>query len=332
MPKPCTRRFFSNQWLLGMSIVSALIGFSPDAPAADWPTKPVTLVVPFAAGGTTDIVSRLVARRLSEEFKQPVIVDNRSGAGGTLGAALVARASPDGYTIFMATIAHAVAPGIYAHLNYNFERDLDPVALVGVTPSVLVVNNGFAAKSVAELLAYARANPDKVRYGSAGIGSTEHIAGALFASMTQTRLQHIPYRGGSPMMTDLIGGQIEMAIETLPSAAPHVASGQVRALAVTSPKRIPTLANVPALAEGSVPQYEFATWYALAAPHGTPAAVVQRINAAVAAMAQDPAMVQRFSEQGVSQESMTPQQLGDFIPRETVQWTSLARTAQITAD
>jgi tripartite-type tricarboxylate transporter receptor subunit TctC len=187
------------------------------------------------------------------------------------GAALAARAAPDGYTLFLATIAHAIAPGLYKSLPYEFTRDLEPVALVATTPNILIVHPSLPVKTVPELIAYSKTHPDKVNYGSAGPGSTEHLSGELFRTMTGTQITHVPYKGGAPMMSDLIAGQIQMAIETSPSASQHIRAGKVRALAVTSAKRSATFPELPTLAEAGVPGYEMTTWFALMAPHGTPA-------------------------------------------------------------
>jgi len=300
--------------------------------AADWPTKPVTLVVPFAPGGTTDIISREVGDKLSAALKQSVVIDNRAGAGGTLGAGIVAKAAPDGYTLFMATIAHTIAPGIYKSLPYDFQRDLDPVALIASTPNVLIVHPDLPVKNVAELVAYAKANPGKLNFGSAGIGSTEHLSGELFRAMTKTQLVHVPYKGGAPMMAALIAGQIQFAIETSPSAAPHVRSGKVKALAVTTLARSPAYPGVPTLDESGLPGYDVTTWFALMAPHGTPAAVIQRLNDELAKILADPDIARKFAQQGVSAGRMGPAELASFIRSETAKWTKTAKDAGITAE
>ena len=300
--------------------------------AADWPTKPITLIVPFVAGGTTDIVARTVGQKLSESLGQPVIIDNRGGAGGTVGAAIASKAPADGYTLFLATIAHSIAPGLYKRLPYDFQRDFDPVALVASTPNVLVVNDKVPAMSVAELVAYIKANPGKVNFGSAGNGSTEHISGELFRSMTRTDVTHVPYKGGAPMMADLIGGQIQMAIETSPSAAPHVRGGKVHALAVTTLKRSPAYPGVPTLDEAGLKGYDMTTWFALMAPHGTPPELVTRLNAEVARALQQQDVARRFEEQGVTAGNMRPAELKAFIGSETTKWVKVARDAGATAE
>jgi tripartite-type tricarboxylate transporter receptor subunit TctC len=300
--------------------------------AADWPAKPVTIVIPFAAGGTTDIIGREVGQKLSEELKQPVIVDNRPGAGGTLGASLVAHATPDGYTLFLSTVAHAMAPGIYKKLPYDFIKDLDPLGMVATTPNVLVVNPSVPVNNVSELISYIKAHPNAVNYGSAGSGSTEHFSGELFRSMTGVDITHVPYKGGSPMMTDLMGGQIQMAIETSASASQYVRSGKVKALAVTGTKRSPAFPNVPTMDEAGVKGYTVTTWFALMAPHGTPAAVEDRVSAALARVLKDPALQKRFEDQGVSAGTLGSGELAGFIKSETARWGEVARKAGIKVD
>ncbi|MGJ7611218.1 MULTISPECIES: tripartite tricarboxylate transporter substrate binding protein [unclassified Variovorax] len=300
--------------------------------AAAWPTKPITLIVPFVAGGTTDIVARTVGQKLSESLKQPVIIDNRGGAGGTVGAGIAAKAPADGHTLFLATIAHAIAPGLYKRLPYDFQRDFEPVALVASTPNVLIVNEKVPAKTVAELVAYIKAHPGKVNFGSAGNGSTEHISGELFRSMTGTDITHVPYKGGAPMMADLMGGQIQMAIETSPSASPHIRAGKVRALAVTTRSRSPAYPGVPTLDEAGLKGYDMTTWFALMAPHGTPPALVQRLNAEVARALAQPDVAKRFEEQGVTAGHMTPQELAAFVGSETTKWVKVAKESGATAE
>jgi tripartite-type tricarboxylate transporter receptor subunit TctC len=302
------------------------------AHAADWPAKPITLVVPFAAGGTTDILGRIVGQKLSEALKQPVVIDNRAGAGGTLGANIAAHAQPDGYTFFLATIAHAIAPGLYRSLPYDFGKDLDPVGLVATTPNVLIVHPSVPAKTVSELIAYIKAHPGQVNYGSAGSGSTEHLAGELFRSMTGTQITHVPYKGGAPMMADLIAGQIQMALETSPSASQYVRSGKVRALAVTSAKPSSAYPGVPALADAGIKGYEMITWFALMAPHGTPAAIEQRVHAELEKVLKDPDVQAKFQQQGVTAGDMTPQQLAGFIRSETAKWGKIVKESGASAD
>jgi tripartite-type tricarboxylate transporter receptor subunit TctC len=310
--------------LTALAAVGLLAGAGVQAADA-WPSKPITLIVPFAPGGTTDILGRIIGQKLSDALHQPVVVDNRAGAGGTLGAGIAARAAPDGNTFFLATIAHAIAPGLYKSLPYDFTKDLDPVGLVATTPNVLIVNPKVPAKSVKELIAYIQANPGKVNYGSAGPGSTEHLAGELFRSMTGTQITHVPYKGGAPMMADLVAGQIQMALETSPSAAPHVRAGKVRALAVTSAKRSPAYPGVPTLSEAGVKGYDMITWFALMAPHGTPQPVIERMHKELQAALAAPDVKAKFDQQGVTPGNMPPSVLAGFIREETRKWSRIVK-------
>jgi tripartite-type tricarboxylate transporter receptor subunit TctC len=260
------------------------------------------------------------------------VVDNRPGAGGNLGAGLVAKSPADGYTLFMATVAHTMAPGLYKSLPYDFTKDLDPIAMVAYTPNVLLVNPSIPVKTVAELVAYIKAHPHAVSYGSAGVGSTEHLSGEMFRSMTGTDIVHIPYKGGAPMMVDLIGGQIQMAIETSPSAVPQVRGGKVRALAVTTPKRSSAYPGVPTLDEAGIKGFDVTTWFAIMVPHGSPPAIEQRLNAELLKIVKLPDVQKRFNEQGVSGGDMTPEQLAGFIKSETAKWTKVAKDSGASAD
>jgi len=314
-------RFSQERRAVVTGLAAAGLLAAAGAQAADaWPSKPITLIVPFAPGGTTDILGRIIGQKLSDALHQPVVVDNRAGAGGTLGAGIAARAAPDGYTFFLATIAHAIAPGLYKSLTYDFIKDFEPVGLVATTPNVLIVNPSLPVKTVAELIAYIKANPGKVNYGSAGPGSTEHLAGALFRSMTGTEMTHVPYKGGAPMMADLVGGQIQMALETSPSAAPHVRAGKVRALAVTSAKRSPAYPGVPTLSEAGVKGYDMITWFALMAPHGTPEPIIARVDKELRAALASPDVEKKFADQGVTPGNMPPSVLAGFIREETKKW------------
>lgn len=305
----------------------AAFGLATGAHAADWPSKPITLIVPFAPGGTTDILGRIVAQKLGDALHQSVIVDNRAGAGGTLGANIAAHQPADGSTFFLATIAHAIAPGLYKSLPYDFIQDFEPVGLVATTPNVLIVNPSVPANNVQELIAYIKAHPGKVNYGSAGPGSTEHLAGELFRSMTGTQIEHVPYKGGAPMMNDLIAGQIQMALETSPSAYPHVKAGQVRALAVTSARRSPAYPGVPTVSEAGVKGYDMITWFALMAPRGTPAPVIQRVNAELQKLLKEPDVQKKLADQGVTPGDMGPAKLGPFIQSETAKWGKIVKAS-----
>ena len=302
------------------------------AGAQEWPTKPVTLIVPFAAGGTTDLVGRPLAQGLGERLGQTVVVDNRAGAGGTLGAAAAAKSPPDGYTLFLATIAHTIAPGIYHNLAYDFEKDFDPITVVAEVPNVLIVNPAVPAKTAAELIAYIKAHPGKVNFGSAGPGSVEHLSGELFRSMAGLDIVHVPYKGGAPMMTDLIAGHIEMAVETSGSALQHIKSGAVRALAVSTRERSPFFPDLPTLDEAGLKGYDVTTWYGLLAPHGTPAAIRDKLFRETIELLKSPNMIARLKDLGAVAGGEPPERFAVFIRSETAKWTKVAKEAGITAE
>jgi len=321
-------RRFASRCILFLSMLAAATG----ALAQVWPTKPVTLMVPFAPGGTTDIVARPFAQAFSEEFGQSFVVDNRAGAGGTLAAGIAARAAPDGYTLFVATVAHTMATSLYKQLPYDFEKDFVPITTLASVPNILIVNPSVPAKSVQELVAYAKANPGKLSYGSAGNGSTEHLSAELFKSMTGVDMLHIPYKGGAPMMADLIGGQIQLAIETSGSATPHIRAGKVRALAVTTATRSSAFPELPTLTESGLKGYEVTTWYAILAPKGTPSEITARLYNAVVKILKTPDMKQRLDQFGGEPGGLTPDQFAGFIKSETAKWSKVVKESKATVD
>jgi tripartite-type tricarboxylate transporter receptor subunit TctC len=302
------------------------------ASAQEWPTKPVTLVVPFAAGGTTDLVGRPLAQALAERLGQSVIVDNRAGAGGTIGAGMAAKSPPDGYTTFLATIAHTIAPGIYKNLSYDFARDFDPITIVGEVPNVLIVNPKVPARTTAELITYIKRNPGKVNFGSAGPGSVEHLAGELFRATAHLDIVHVPYKGGAPMMTDLIAGHIEMAIETSGSALQHIKSGAVRALAVSTRERSAFFKDLPTLDEAGLKGYDVTTWYGLLVPHGTPAAIRDRLYREVTGILKTADMTARLADLGAVAGGEPPNAFAAFIKTETAKWTKVTKDAGVVAE
>ena len=313
----------------------ALIGtlFAPASTAAeDWPTKPITIVVPFVAGGTTDIVARIIAQPLSERLHQSIVIENVGGGGGTIGAGNAARAQPDGYTIFMATVAHTMAPGIYKKLSYDFEKDFDPITIAASVPNILIVNPSLPVKTVAELIAYIKANPGKVNYGSAGIGSTEHMSGALFRSLAGLDIVHVPYRGGAPMLGDLVAGHIQMSIETSGAATPFIQAGQVRALAVSPAKRSALFPELPTLAESGLTGYDVTTWYGVLVPKGTPQPIRDKLYAELVQVLKSPDVVARLRDIGAEPGGEPPAQFAAFIHAETEKWIKLAKDAGIQAD
>jgi tripartite-type tricarboxylate transporter receptor subunit TctC len=302
------------------------------AAAQEWPAKPITLVVPFAAGGTTDLVGRPLAQSLAARLGQSVIVDNRAGAGGTIGAGIAAKSPADGYTLFLATIAHTIAPGMYRNLPYDFVRDFDPITVIAEVPNVLIVNPMVPAKTSAELIAYAKANPGKVNFGSAGPGSVEHLSGELYRSMAGINIVHVPYKGGAPMMTDLIAGHIEMAIETSGSALQHIKAGAVRALAVSTRAPSPFFPGLPTLEEAGLKGYDVTTWYGLLAPRGTPGPVEAKLYQTVSEILKTPDMTARLADLGAVAGGEPPEKFAAFIAAETAKWTKVTKEAGVTVE
>ncbi len=295
------------------------------ANAQEWPAKPITFIVPFPPGGTTDIVARPIAQQLPQVLNEPVVVDNRAGAGGTIGAALAAKAAPNGYTFFFATVAHTMVPGLYKKLPYDFEADFEPIALAAFTPNIVIVNPTVPVSSVKDLVAYINAHPGSVNYGSAGRGSTSHLSGELFRSIAKVQITHVPYKGGAAMMTDLIAGQIQMAIETSGSVAPQIKAGKVRALAVTTPTRSPAFPDLPTLEESGLRGYEVTTWYGILAPKGTPKPVIDKMSAALSKILKTSEIKARFIELGAEPGDLTPAQFAAFIKAETAKWAKVAK-------
>jgi tripartite-type tricarboxylate transporter receptor subunit TctC len=319
------------QGIRGIFLIVALMAFGV-AHAEEWPTRSVTIIVPFAAGGTTDIVGRIIAQSLSERIGQSVIVENVGGAGGTLGAGNAAKAPADGYTVFLATVAHTMAPGIYRKLSYDFEKDFDPVTIAASVPNILIVNPSVPAKSVPELIAYIKANPGKVSYGSAGVGSTEHMSGALFRSLTGTDIVHVPYRGGAPMLADLMAGHIQMSIETSGAATPLIKADNVRALAVSPGKRSALFPDLPTLAESGLPGYDVTTWYGFLVPKGTPEGIRRKLYDNLVEVLKKPEIVAHLRDFGAEPGGQPPEQFAAFIHTETEKWTKLAKEAGISAE
>lgn len=302
---------------------------APAAPVfadTNWPSKPVTVIVPFPAGGGTDAFARPLANQLSKQSGKQFIVENRGGAGGTLGASVAAKAAPDGYTFFIGGAHHAIAPAMYKKLDYDIEKDFIPVALIATPPQVVVVNPKVQASTLQELIAYAKKNPGKLNYGSAGNGSSHHLAGELFKSQTKTFITHIPYKGAGPALSDLIAGQVDLMYDGLGSSAQHIRSGRIKALAVAAPQRSAAFPNVPTAAEAGVPGYEVSTWYAVFAPKGTPKDVVDKMYAEVQKALATPELKQTWLNNGSEIPALTQEQFASFVGSEVKRW---ARVAQV---
>ncbi len=296
--------------------------------AQTWPTKPVRLVVPFTAGGSTDTVARIIAEKLTPRLGQPVVVENRAGAGGSVGSDAVAKSAPDGYTMLVGTSSTmAILPYLYRKPPYDPNTDFAPVVLLGTADIMVVVNSGVPIGSIKELLAYAKGNPGKLTFASGGNGSISHLLGEYFKSMAGVDLLHVPYKGDAQMVTDLLGGQVNMAFGTAVAFLPHVKSGKVRALAVTNPKRSTTQTELPTVSEAGVPGYEAVQWFGIAVPAGTPREVVQRTNAEVRAILALPEVRRRFSELGFDIVGGPPEEFADFLQSENAKWKKIAEIA-----
>jgi tripartite-type tricarboxylate transporter receptor subunit TctC len=312
----------------GLAVAAIVAGAAFAATAQEYPTRPITLVVPFPPGGSTTIVARIVADRMAESLGQQFVVDNRGGAGGTLGTRQVAHAAPDGYTIALGyTGTLAIGPSLFANVGYDVRRDFAPIGAIAVAPNTLVVHPSFPAHSVTELIAYAKANPGKVNYGSAGIGTVGHVAGEYFAMATGIKLVHIPYKGTGPAMTDLLGGHIPLSFAPVPAAHEAAKSSLLRMLAVTSLARSPLLPEVPTVAESGVPGFEAVLRYGLVAPTGTPRPVIDRLNAALRAALASEDVRARLAIEGAEPQPGTPEQYGAEIDREEAQWSKVIKAS-----
>jgi tripartite-type tricarboxylate transporter receptor subunit TctC len=308
-------------------ILFALLFTATLAQAQQWPAKPVRFVVPFAPGGTTDILARLVAQHLGEALGQPFVIENRAGAGGNIGAAEVAKAAPDGYTILMGTPGtQAINQYIYTKMPYNTEKDFAPVSLVARVPNVLVVHPGLGLKSLQDLVAYARANPNKLNAASPGAGSTGHLSLELFKKLTGVEIQHVPYKGSGPALTDLVAGQVQMTIDNLPSAMPHIQAGKLTALGVTTEQKVAVLPDVPTVAS-LVPGYEASSWFVVMAPAGTPEPIVRRLSAEVDKLLRKPVVLERMKALGADPVGGTPEQLAAHLAAEVKKWRDVARAS-----
>ena len=327
-----TRRFALGSIASAVVLGAGLLG-GTSALAQAYPTKPVTIIVPFAAGGTTDILARIIGQALTAELGQSVVVDNRAGAGGNIGGQAAAKATPDGHTLFMGTVCtHAINASLYKKMPFDPVKDFAPLTRVANVPNLLVANPAQPYKSVKDLIAYAKANPGKVNFGSSGNGSSIHLSGELFKSLAKVDMQHVPYKGSAPAVTDLLGNQIGIMFDNMPSAIQHVRSGKLVPLAVTTAKRSPELPNVPTIAEAGVPGYEATSWFGMFAPAGTPAPVLAKLNAAIVKVLAQPDVKKKINEQGAEVYSETPEQFAAFIQAESVKWGKVVKESGASLD
>ncbi|MFO1312984.1 MAG: tripartite tricarboxylate transporter substrate binding protein [Burkholderiales bacterium] len=305
--------------VLALALAAASGAFALPA-SAEFPEKPVVVVVPFPPGGGGDTLARTVMPKVSDALGQAVVIENKPGAGGNIGSVSVARAAPDGYTLLYGTNGtHAINQTLYRQPGFDAEKDFTPISRLTEIPAVLVVNPALPVKSVSELVAYLKANPGKVSFASAGNGTTSHLAGVMFASLAGVDIQHIPYKGGAQAITDVMGGRVEMMIDVMPNVYPHIKSGKVRALAVSTGKRTPAAPELPTIAE-TVPGFEVSAWDAVFAPAGTPKAVVDKLNAAVRKALDDPALKETLLTRGTVTVAGTPEELAKFVTSENARW------------
>lgn len=315
--------------------VAAIVGLFGFAAAAAYPDKPIKLIVPYPPGGATDIIGRIVALRLGEALGQQVVVENRGGAGGNIGAEAVAKSPADGYTLLMGALtSHSTMATLEkGKLRYSITKDFMPIMVVGSVPLVVVVNPGLPVKSMKELVAYGKANPDKLNYASSGAGAPQRMAAEILRKETGIKMQHVPYKGSGPAMTDLVGGQVNLMVETVPAALPFIKSGQLRALAVTTPQRISMLPDVPTTAEAGLPAIEVSSTFGVLVPVATPKEIVLQLNSALAKIVAMPDVKEQFLTQGVyAAAPTTPEKSAERLNEEVERWAKLIGEANIQAD
>ena len=325
------RKSISFLSILLVAIASTLVSTLTSAQA--YPSKPIRLIIPFPPGGATDIIGRTLAQKLSTQLGQTVIVDNKPGAGGTLGSNEAAKAAPDGYTLLLATTStHSIAPSLYKNIPYSVEKDFAPISEVATATNVLIVTPNLPVSNVAELVLLAKSKPDALNFASSGNGTIVHLQSELFKLVAGVQLTHVPYKGTALAIPDLISGQTQMLFDSLVSALPHIKGGKVKALAVTSAKRTPLLPNVPTVIESGLPGYEVNTYFGLFAPSGTPREILQRLQREAAAAVQSPEVKERFAGQGAEPVGGTPEALSALIRAETAKWKRVIEAGQIKVD
>jgi tripartite-type tricarboxylate transporter receptor subunit TctC len=311
-----------------MKVAGVLLAFSTTAAAQDYPTRPVRLIIPFPPGGSNDIVGRLVATQLGERLGKQVVVDNRGGAGGVVGTETAAKAPPDGYTLLLVSLAHAVNPWLYK-LSYDPIRSFTPVAIIGSGPNIVTVHPDLPVKSIKELVALAKQKPGELQYASAGVGSFQHLGGELFKLMAKVDIMHVPFKGGGPAMIDVMGGHTKILFSSLVQTTPHIRSGKLRALATGGTTRSPVFPDLPTVAEDGVPNYEAVNWWGILAPAGTPAAVVDKLNKEVAAALDSADLQKQFESEGAAVVKMSAAEFGKFIETEMAKWERVVKEGNI---
>ncbi len=321
-------RIVSSAFLFFDGVLSVVIAVP--AYSQVYPNKPVRLIVPLEAGGSTDVITRVVAAKLGESLGQQLVVENRPGAGTTIGAGLAAKATPDGYSLFMCAIgSHGIAPALYKSLPYDHIRDFAPISMIGTLPNVLVVHPSLPVTSVGEFVAYAKANPGKILYGSSGVGTSLHLSMEWLKAITGIDIVHVPYKGGAPTIAALLGGQVMSLCTNVPGQLPHIKSGKVRALAVTTSKRNAQLPDVPTMIESGVPDFEVTVWYGICAPANVPKAIVAKLNAELTKVLNMADLRQRLGQHGLDPAPSTAAEFAAFIQSETLKWAKVIKTAGI---
>jgi tripartite-type tricarboxylate transporter receptor subunit TctC len=316
-----------------LALLALSFALAGSAAAQGYPSKPPRLLVGFVPGGGIDQTARITAAKLSELWGQPITVENRTGAGGTLAADAAAKAPADGYTLVLCNIgSHSIGPSLYRKLPYDALKDVTYIGLIGTTPNVMVVHPSVPATTVAEFIAYAKANPGKVSYGSSGVGTSTHLGVELFKTMTGIQLVHVPYKGGAQSSADLIGGQIQLLITNLPEQVNYIKAGRTRALGVSTAKRSPRFPDLPTIAEAGVPGYEVTVWYGLCAPAGLPRALLDKINADVVRAVSSPDTTKRLADVGIEAAPSTPEQFAAFARAEVAKWAKVVKDSGATAD
>jgi len=315
---------------LVVALAVALCGSSAFAQA--WPSKPISLVVPFPPGGTTDVLARALSEKLTQSLGQTVIVENKPGAGATLGADYVVKSKPDGYTLLVGAVHHTIASSVYKKLPYDFQKDLAPITTIALVPNVLVVNASTPVKTVADLVKLAKAEPGKLTYGSNGNGTAQHLIGTQFQNLTGTEINHIPYKGSGPLASDLIGGQITMSFDTITPVLPHIKAGKLRPLAVTTAKRSSALPDVPTLEEAGLKGFNIGTWFGVLAPAATPKDIVARLNTEMVKVIQSPEFRKRMEEIGAEPIGNSADQMAQQIKGETEKFAKLVKDAKVTIE
>src|SRR5467141_2756227 len=326
-------KFSSVICLLLISVGGTLAAVDARAQAPDaWPSKPIRFILPFPPGGGTDILGRIISERLAAHLGQPVVIENRGGAGGNVGAEAAAKSAPDGYTIVLVAPSLAISPSLYSKLNYDPVKDFAPISLVATVPNVMVTHPSVPANTLAEFLRLAKTKPGEMNFGSGGSGTSNHLAGELFNIVAGVKLVHVPYKGVNLAMNDVLSGQIHLVVIGVPAVAPHIKAGKLRALALVAPQRAAALPEVPTAAEAGLPNFEVTTWYGVLAPAGTPKTIVTRLNAELVKAMHAPDLKERLAAMATDPATSTPEEFADYIKREIAKWGEVVRQAGLKAD